>query len=199
VSGDVVRIPDTPSGDVYRLPVYMALGPFLNGLKGLPNGRFAEISGTTLREVFHFPVDRLDELRRPLFDLMAHPTNWLGTYDLVFADWVLEHVADPFAAVRHIRDMLKPGGWACLTTAFLFPIHEAADHGDYWRFSPTALLALFSGWDEVRAGGWGSRLAAERVLDWLQNNHSVETMRELAAAPNDYLYPVMTWVTARRP
>ena len=186
-------------GDVYRLPVYAALGPFLEGLRGLAGGRFAEISGDTLRQIFHFPVDCLDELRRPLFDLMAYPMDWRASYDLVFADYVLEHVDDPFAAVRHIRDMLKPGGWACLTTCFLFPIHQAADHGDYWRFSPTALLALFSGWDEVRAGGWGSRLAAERVLDWERNNHSVETMRELAAAPHDPRYPVMTWVIARRP
>ena len=36
--------------------------------------------------------------------------------DIIVADWVLEHVADPDAAAREIFRVLKPGGWFCART-----------------------------------------------------------------------------------
>lgn len=188
------------SDDVYRIPTYAVLRPFIEQRRS-EGGRFAEISGTTLRDEFGFPPGSVDELRRPAFDLMTARGIWTAParYDLVYADYVLEHVPDPKEAVDCIAHILKPGGWACLTTAFLFPVHEGADHGDFWRFTPSALESLFAGWAEVHTGGWGSRLAAERVLRWQENNHSEENAKELFAIANDPIFPVMVWVYARRP
>jgi SAM-dependent methyltransferase len=39
-----------------------------------------------------------------------------GEFDLVYADWVLEHVATPGAFAREIGRILKPGGWFCART-----------------------------------------------------------------------------------
>jgi SAM-dependent methyltransferase len=36
--------------------------------------------------------------------------------DVVFAEWVCEHLEDPVAAVRDIRRVLKPGGWFAFRT-----------------------------------------------------------------------------------
>lgn len=36
--------------------------------------------------------------------------------DLVVADWVLEHVADPAAFATEMMRVLKPGGWLCART-----------------------------------------------------------------------------------
>ncbi len=39
-----------------------------------------------------------------------------GEFDLVYADWVLEHVATPGPFAREIGRILKPGGWFCART-----------------------------------------------------------------------------------
>lgn len=38
------------------------------------------------------------------------------TFDLIYSDWVLEHVDDPAAFVSQIHRVLKPGGWFCART-----------------------------------------------------------------------------------
>lgn len=39
-----------------------------------------------------------------------------GSFDLVMADWVLEHVAEPGLFASEVHRVLKPGGWFCART-----------------------------------------------------------------------------------
>lgn len=39
-----------------------------------------------------------------------------ATFDLVFADWVLEHIEHPAGFAAEIGRILKPGGWFCART-----------------------------------------------------------------------------------
>lgn len=68
-----------------------------------------------------------------------------ATYSTILCTEVLEHIPDPQKAVDEMYRVLKPGGTLILTTRFLFPVHDAP--GDYWRFTPYGLQALFSKWD----------------------------------------------------
>lgn len=38
------------------------------------------------------------------------------SFDLIYSDWVLEHVADPESFVADVERILKPGGWFCART-----------------------------------------------------------------------------------
>jgi len=63
-----------------------------------------------------------------------------GSFEWIACTEVLEHVLDPFAAVREIRRLLKPGGYAFITTPFNFRIHGPLP--DCWRFTEHGLRAL---------------------------------------------------------
>lgn len=65
--------------------------------------------------------------------------------DLVICTEVLEHVANPFAAAAEINRMLKPYGFAYITTPFNFRIHGPLP--DNWRFTIHGLRQLFSHMD----------------------------------------------------
>ena len=39
-----------------------------------------------------------------------------GTFDLIYSDWVLEHIENPEAFVSEVRRVLKSGGWFCART-----------------------------------------------------------------------------------
>jgi SAM-dependent methyltransferase len=63
-----------------------------------------------------------------------------GSFDCVVCTEVLEHCPDPWAAGAEISRVLRPGGWAFITTPFLRPLHEAPH--DYHRFTPWGLTEL---------------------------------------------------------
>lgn len=73
--------------------------------------------------------------------------------DLVLCIEVLEHVADPFSAIKEMYRVLKPGGKIILTTPFLTPYHGKSrgslnyshnSYPDYWRFTSEGLSYLFA-------------------------------------------------------
>jgi SAM-dependent methyltransferase len=65
-----------------------------------------------------------------------------NSFDVIVCTEVLEHVANPFAAVAEINRMLKSGGHAYITTPFNFRIHGPLP--DNWRFTEHGLRQLFS-------------------------------------------------------
>jgi SAM-dependent methyltransferase len=99
-----------------------------------------------------------------------------GEFDLVLCTEVLEHVADPLAALGELARIVRPGGKVILTVPFAYPLHE--EPWDFGRLTPTQLRRLASacGLDvlhletagneiEVMATVWSSlwsRLAAAR-------------------------------------
>jgi SAM-dependent methyltransferase len=88
-----------------------------------------------------------------------------NSFSAVVSDQVLEHIAcPPEQAVAEVFRVLRPGGFAVHTTAFMMGYHGAADfsdldNGDFWRFSPSGLMRLHARYAEViAADGWGNVL-----------------------------------------
>lgn len=63
-----------------------------------------------------------------------------GSFDWIVSTETLTRVRDPFAAIGEIRRLLKPGGYAFLTTPFNVAIREGLP--DRWRFTEYGLRTL---------------------------------------------------------
>ena len=63
------------------------------------------------------------------------------TFDIIFAEQVLEHVRYPYRSVRNIYRMLRPSGWFLATTPFLIQIHGVPE--DYTRWTPEGMRYFF--------------------------------------------------------
>ncbi len=60
-----------------------------------------------------------------------------SSVDAIICTEVFEHLADPFAAMKEVERILKPGGIFIGSTPFLFKIH--GDPDDYFRYTKSAL------------------------------------------------------------
>ena len=83
-----------------------------------------------------------------------------GEVDAIVCTGVLEHIADPVAAVAQFHRVLRPGGTVFCTVPFMQAYHE--DPADYRRYTPTGLRQLFVDFSSVQvrpSHGVGSALA----------------------------------------
>ena len=72
----------------------------------------------------------LEEIRDPNFEAWKHditiddlPT---GEFDLVHTRWLLQHLADPEAAIQRMIAAVRPGGWLLVEGMDFFPIHTSS-------------------------------------------------------------------------
>jgi SAM-dependent methyltransferase len=153
----------------------------------------AEISGA---DHAGRPWKRYASLDYPEFDLCA-PVTEPERYGVVICEQVIEHVIDPAAAARNLRELVVPGGHVVVSTPFMVRVHELPAYGmrDYWRFTPSGLRALLEGAgltvDEV--GSWGNRRAVVGNFDrW-------PAYRRWLPLRNEPDIPLQVWAFARRP
>ncbi len=124
-----------------------------------------------------------------------------SSFDYVLSDQVLEHVeGDPYKAIQECHRILRPGGISVLTTCFINPIHACPK--DFWRFTPDALALLHQNWSDIIAvGGWGNFDAWSIVQDGLRFAgipHATWHPLHKIATHNDPLWPIVTWLIARK-
>lgn len=72
--------------------------------------------------------------------------------DLIVSQEVLEHVDDPFLAMREIYRVLKKGSQAYIQLPFIIGYHPCPQ--DYWRFTKEGIIALANkaGFLEIQSG-----------------------------------------------
>lgn len=74
-------------------------------------------------------------------DITLHNTNIQDNYfDALLCTEVLEHVVDPFAAIREVRRIVKLGGYILFSTPLNARIHGPVP--DCWRFTEFGLQVM---------------------------------------------------------
>jgi len=120
-------------------------------LAGLGDGRGLNVGAGPQR------LDRrlvhVDLVRGPSCDCVADARRLpfaARTFALVVSQETVEHVVDPFEAVREMARVLSPGGRVYLQVPFIIGYHPGPE--DYWRFTRAGVAALLdqAGFGEVR-------------------------------------------------
>lgn len=147
-----------------------------------------EISGDAYAEL---PWREYTALHYPEFDVCTSPAP--GQFDVVLCDQVLEHVVDPWAAMRTLRDLCRPEGHVIVSTPFLLRIHH--EPMDYWRFTSDGLRVLLegAGLAPVTVQQWGNRSCVQANFRTWAVRRPWHSMRD---EPD---FPVVVWALARRP
>ncbi len=120
-----------------------------DNIKIINIGAGGEISNFLKKKGLNVLEIDIDPKRKPdivldIQDMYLIPTN---SVDVVFCLEVLEHVKNPFKAVKEIERILKPGGILIGSTPFVFPIHE--EPHDFFRYTKFGILNLFENFECV--------------------------------------------------
>lgn len=117
--------------------------------------------------------------------------------DIVLANQVWEHLDRPYAAIRHVREMLRPGGYFWLAVPFHVPYHGAPVDCSRWSARGLANLLIEAGFAEenVVSDQWGNRAAALRNL---VGKWPPVYDREYDDLENDESFPICAWALAQK-
>jgi len=182
-----------------RYYMYKKIGEYF---KEPIKGKILGISGI---ENFHFLINmensELTEVEYPEVDMQNLPYKD-NSFDFVISDQVIEHLEDPKKAIVESYRVLKKDGIAIHTTCFINYIHLCPK--DFWRFSIEALKYTCKDFSEIiQCESWGNRLAI--FLCFLSNRfrfmnipEAKWSIRKLIATYNEFEYPIVTWVIAKK-
>jgi len=81
-------------------------------------------------------------------DITLHNSSIVDSYfDAILCTEVLEHVVDPFAAIREIRRIVKVGGYVLFSTPLNARIHGPVP--DCWRFTEFGLKLMLRDFEMI--------------------------------------------------
>jgi SAM-dependent methyltransferase len=150
-----------------------------------------EIGGTNWQQTSFASYRSVDY---PEYDVCKGPLAE-AAFDFVIAEQVLEHLLWPYRAVRHVWQMLRPGGYFLVSTPFLIKVHEFPVDCSRWTETGLKHLLAEGGFplDGIVTGSWGNRACVKtglsRVPHWIPWWHSLR---------NEPKLPVMVWALARK-
>jgi hypothetical protein len=94
-------------------------------------------------------VDKIVDLHLLGYRLAGRPVGTMLCMD------TLEHVRDPWLAMREMASVMQPGGVLIISSHMLAPIHDFPS--DYWRFTPSCFEMMLAECFESSWATWAGR------------------------------------------
>ncbi len=139
--------------------------------------------------------------RYPGIDICEGPVKYedgeILTYDLILASQVWSHLDRPYLALKHVQEMLRPGGYFWLSVPFFMPHNPSPVDCSRWNARGLKNLLIEGGFPEenIQAAQWGNRAAGHRNMeDQWPPEHNEET----DDLDNDQNFPIIAWALARK-
>jgi SAM-dependent methyltransferase len=159
--------------------------------RGPESMKVLEISGEFWRNRCKFR--EYTNVHYPDYDVCA--AALIERFDLIIAEQVFEHLAWPYRAVKHVYEMLNPGGFFLVTTPFLLKLHPQPLDCSRWSASGMRHLLAEGGFpiERIEASCWGNRSCVVSNLD-----HWVGYRRGIHSLGNEPEFPIVVWAVAQK-
>jgi hypothetical protein len=143
-------------------------------------------------------ANKSTELAYPPHDLHTISNTYKDEFDFFVFNQTLEHLYNPYEAVRQIYTTLKPGGYVFTSVPTLNVPHWMPSH--FTGFTPMGLATLFMGanFEIIDMGQWGNCNYIKKLFE----THSWPDYKEMKAfgdvIPNEERNVCQCWILARK-
>ena len=145
---------------------------FLELVKSVPeNGMILDCGGGN-RQLDDDRYINLEYLKFELPDVFANAHKLPfknNSFDLILSQAVLEHMYNPFQAVKELHRVLKADGIIWAEMAFMQPLHAVPYH--YFNFTEAGARELFKEFEKLETGWFGK---ISETFEWILSDLDVE-------------------------
>ena len=164
-------------------------------MRGLPTSAMdaLEISGSKWGKV---DFRSFLSVHYPDYDICAGPLP--GTFDIIIAEQVFEHVLWPHRAARNVYAMLRSGGYFLISVPFLQKVHNFPTDCSRWTETGIKYLLADAGFQlhDIQAWSWGNGAVAKANLN--PRRFPIYNPILHRNLNNDPLFPVQVWALAQK-
>jgi SAM-dependent methyltransferase len=133
----------------------------------------------------------------PQYDLHTISSSYKEQFDFFLFNQTIEHLQNPYVAVKSIYDTLKPGGYCFTSVPTLNIPHTTPYH--YSGYNPMGLALMFkqAGFEIVEIGQWGNLEYLTTIFSrqtWVGYN----TLNHGGRVTNEELNVCQCWILARK-
>lgn len=128
-----------------------------------------------------------------------HLLNENEKYDFFMFNQTIEHLYNPFLAIKNIYNSLKPGGYVYTSVPTISFPHQQPHH--FNGYTPSGLMMLFAScnFNILEIGQWGN----EAYIHKLFNEHYWPSHSDMKrfyplGIPNEEKNPVQCWILCRK-
>lgn len=134
----------------------------------------------------------------PPYDLHSFSSHFQNKFDFFVFNQTIEHLYNPFNAVKEIFNAVKEGGYVFTSVPTLNIPHMVPIH--FNGFTPMGLAMLFktNGFDVIEVGQWGNYEYINRL--WATHNWpGYNTLEKNGVVENEDRNVCQCWILARKP
>lgn len=115
-------------------------------------------------------------------------------YEFFMMNQTLEHLYNPWVALKNVYDHIKPGGYFYTTVPFLNIPHNVPFH--FWGINPLGLLLMCKtvGFEPLEVGFYGSKEYLLQMF-YSQTWPGINLIKETT---NDPFYTAQCWILCRK-
>lgn len=148
-------------------------------------------------ELEFLPCDQKTLISYPPYDLHTISNAFKETFDFFLFNQTLEHLYNPFEAVKQIFHIMKPGGYVFTSVPTINIPHSTPIH--FNGFTPMGLAMLFktANFDIIEIGQWGNY----EYITKLWSTHSwpgYDSLQKGNKVTNEERNVCQCWILARK-
>ena len=137
-------------------------------------------------------------LSYPEYDLHTISTHFTNEFDFFLFNQTIEHLYNPFEAIKQIFNIVKPGGYVFTSVPTLNIPHMTPIHFNGYTPMGLALLFASANFEIVEIGQWG----CYEYINKLWSTHSwpgYNSLHKNNIIPNEENNVCQCWILAKKP